>query len=91
MVVHNNYNVFIIDTKVTQKGATLWRGEYIEHRERLSRKKRMELQDEDEVYSKQQLDKDVVNPNQIRTIIRTFKEHLPEIFPDRHLGISNQI
>ena len=81
--VNVGYNVFIIDTKVTQKGATLWKGEYIEHRERLSRKKRMEMQDEDENYSSRQLDKDVVNPNQIRTIIRTFREHLPEIFPDR--------
>ena len=82
--VNVGYDVFIIDTKVTQQGATLWKGEYIEHRERLSRKKRMELQDEDENYSKQQLDKDVVNPNQIRTIIRSFKDHLPEIFPDRY-------
>lgn len=82
--VNVGYEVFIIDTKVTQQGATLWKGEYIEHRERLSRKKRMELQDEDEVYSKQQLDKDVVNPNQIRTIVRTFKEHLPTIFKDRY-------
>jgi type I restriction enzyme R subunit len=30
------------------------------------------------------LDKDVVNPNQIRTIIRTFKEHLPSIFKERY-------
>lgn len=82
--VNVGYEVFIIDTKVTQQGATLWKGEYIEHRERLSRKKRMELQDEDENYSKQQLDKEVVNPNQIRTIIRTFKEHLPTIFKDRY-------
>lgn len=82
--VNVGYEVFIIDTKVTQQGGTLWKGEYIEHRERLSRKKRMELQDEDEEYSKQQLDKDVVNPNQIRTIIRTFKEYLPTIFKDRY-------
>jgi type I restriction enzyme R subunit len=81
--VNVGFDVFIIDTKVTHQGATLWKGEYIEHRERLSRKKRMELQDEDESYSKQQLDRDVVNPNQIRTIIRTFKEHLPAIFKDR--------
>lgn len=81
--VNVGYDVFIIDTKVTRQGATLWKGEYIEHRERLSRKKRMELQDEDEAYNKQQLDVDVVNPNQIRTIIRTFKEHLPVIFKDR--------
>ena len=82
--VNVGYEVFIIDTKITQQGGTLWKGEYIEHRERLSRKKRMELQDEDEAYSKQQLDKDVVNPNQIRTIIRSFKENLPTIFKDRY-------
>ncbi len=87
--VNVGYEVFIIDTKVTQQGATLWKGEYIEHRERLSRKKRMELQDEDENYSKQQLDKDVVNPNQIRTIIRTFKEHLPSIFKERYDKYGN--
>ena len=81
--VNVGYETFIIDTKVTQQGATLWKGEYIEHRERLSRKKRMERQDDDEQYSRQQLDKDVVNPNQIRTIIRTFKENLPGIFKDR--------
>lgn len=82
--VNVGYEVFIIDTMVTMQGATLWKGEYIEHRERLSRKKRMELQDEDEDYSAKQLDNDVVNPNQIRTIIRTFKENLPEIFENRY-------
>ena len=81
--VNVGYDVYIIDTKITQQGATLWAGEYVEHRERLSRKRRLELQDEDETYSKQQLDKDIVNPNQIRTVIKTFKEHLPQMFPDR--------
>ncbi len=81
--VNVGYEVFIIDTRVTQEGAKLWKGEYVELRDRLSRKKRMELQDEDEEYSARQLDKDVVNPNQIRTIIRTFRDHLPGIFKDR--------
>lgn len=44
----------------------------------------MELQDEDETYTAQQLDNDIVNPNQIRLVIRTFKEHLPVMFPDRY-------
>ena len=87
--VNVGYNVFIIDTKITQEGGTLWKGEYIECRERLSRRKRMELQDEDESYSNQQLDKDIVNPNQIRTIIRTFKEYLPSIFEDRFDAHNN--
>jgi type I restriction enzyme R subunit len=81
--VNVGYEVFIIDTRVSMQGGTLWKGEYIEHRERLSRKKRMELQDEDEEYSSKQLDNDVVNPNQIRTIIRTFRENLPGIFKER--------
>ena len=82
--VNVGYDIFIIDTKISQQGAKIWKGEYVEHRERLTRKKRMELQDEDEVYSKQQLDKEVVNPNQIRTIIKTLREQLPLIFKDRY-------
>jgi len=81
--VNVGYDVFIIDTKITQKGSTLWEGKYIEHRDRLSRKKRLELQDEDEEYSGKQLDKDIVNPLQIRLIISTFKDKLPLMFPDR--------
>ena len=81
--VNVGYDVYIIETKVTQKGGTLWKGAYVEHRDRLTRKKSYQQQDEDEAYSAQQLDKDIVNPNQIRTIIRTFKDHLPEIFSDR--------
>lgn len=82
--VNVGYDVFLIETEISQQGATIWKGEYVELRERLSRKKRMELQDEDEAYSATQLDKDIVNPNQIRTVVRTFKDHLPEMFPDRY-------
>jgi len=87
--VNVGYDVYLIETKITQQGATLWRGEYVEHRERLSRKKRLELQDEDEAYSAQQLDKDIVNPNQIRKVIATFKAHLPVMFPDRYDKAGN--
>ncbi|NMC40031.1 MAG: DEAD/DEAH box helicase family protein [Bacteroidales bacterium] len=81
--VNVGYDIYLIETRITRQGATLWKGQYIEHRELLSRKKRYELQDEDENYTAQQLDRDIVNPNQIRTVIRTFRERLPEIFPDR--------
>ena len=82
--VNVGFNTFIIATKVTQQGGTIWKGEYIEHREKLSRKKRWELQDEDEAYTNTQLNRDVVNPNQIRLVVKSFKEHLPEMFPDRY-------
>lgn len=81
--VNVGFDVFLIETQITQQGGTIWKGEYVERREKLSRKKRWELQDENENYSASQLDKDIVNPNQIRLIIKTFKDHLPEIFPDR--------
>lgn len=81
--VNVGYDVYLIETSISKRGSTLWKGEYIEHRDKLTRKKRYELQDEDEAYTAKQLDKDVVNPNQIRTIIQTFRDHLPEMFPDR--------
>lgn len=76
-------DVYLIETEITQKGAAIWKGQYIDRREKLSRKKRWEMQDEDTVYSAKQLDDSVVNPNQIRLIIRTFRDHLPIMFPDR--------
>jgi len=82
--VNVGYDVFLIETRITKNGGTLWKGEYIERRERLSRRRRMELLDEDEDYSSKELDRNVINPSQIRTIVRTFREHLPELFPDRY-------
>ena len=55
----------------------------VERREKHSRRSRWEHQDEDEVYSAKQLDHDIVNPDQIRTVIRTFRDHLPDMFPRR--------
>ncbi len=78
------YNVFLIDTQISRGGGVVWKGEYVDHREKLTRKKRWDQIDEDVEYSAKQLDDAVVNPNQIRLIIRTFKEHLPEIFPGRY-------
>lgn len=82
--VNVGFNTYIIDTKISQQGGTIWKGEYVEHREKLSRRRRWELQDEDEAYANTQLNRDVVSPNQIRLIIKTFKERLPEMFPDRY-------
>lgn len=81
--VNVGYDVFLIETAVTKQGSTLQKGNYVERRERLTRKKRIALQDEDETYSAKQLDKDIVNPNQIATVIRAFKDCLPQMFPDR--------
>ncbi len=79
-------DVYLIETEITAQGSKIWKGQYVDHREKLTRKKRWAQLDEDVVYSQKQLDDKVVNPSQIRTVIRTFKEHLPEMFPDRTDG-----
>lgn len=75
--------IFTIQTRITKEGETLKAKQQIEHRERATRKKRWEQQDEDETYTAKQLDKGIVNPSQILTVIQTFKNSLPGIFPNR--------
>ena len=75
--------IYTIETQVTQQGAEITATQQVERREKLTRKKRWEMQDEDEAYAATQLDRSIVNPDQIRTIISTFRKKLPEIFPGR--------
>ena len=75
--------IYLIDTRVTKQGGRLTAEQLVEKREKLSRRRRWEQQDEDEVYRGQQLDKDIVNPDQIRTVVRAFRDSLPSIFPGR--------
>ncbi len=76
-------DIYIIETDVTKNGAHIMR-QMIERRDRLSRSKRWEQLDEDINYAPTQLDRDIVNPSQIRTVIRTFKDKLyTDLFPGR--------
>ena len=75
--------IYVIETERTKQGGNLKAEQLVERREKLSRKRRWERQDDDEVYSAKQLDREIVNPDQIRTVIRTFRDKLPEIFPGR--------
>uniref|UniRef100_UPI002A7FAA1D type I restriction endonuclease subunit R n=1 Tax=Enterocloster bolteae TaxID=208479 RepID=UPI002A7FAA1D len=76
-------DIFLIETEITKNGAHLMK-QVIEHRNRLSREKRWMQMDEDVDYVPPQLDRDIVNPSQIRTVIRTFKENLfTTLFPRR--------
>jgi type I restriction enzyme R subunit len=77
------YNVFTIETQITKDGSRIAMGEQVDKRERLTRRKFWESVDEDIEYSGKQLDKDVVNPSTIRTIVRAMHDNLPAIFPDR--------
>ena len=75
--------IYVIETEITRQGAQINARQQVEKREKLTRRKRWEQQDEDEAYSATQLDRNIVNPDQIRTVIRAFRDKLPEIFPGR--------
>jgi type I restriction enzyme R subunit len=73
---------YLIETKTGTKGAQILK-QVVEKRDRLSRKKRWEQLDEDLNYKPSELDRKVVNPSQIRTVIKAFRDSLPQMFPGR--------
>ncbi|HEX2837100.1 MAG TPA: DEAD/DEAH box helicase family protein [Phycisphaerales bacterium] len=83
--VNVGYDVYRIETKVSQDGATLAGkpGYLVPRRDRATRRKRYAALDADMPYAASQLDRDVVNESQIRLVLQTFRDKLPEIFPGR--------
>jgi len=78
------YDVYNIETEISQKGSVIKAGWWIDKRDKLTHKTRWQQEDEDTEYHKNDLDKKVVNPSQIRNIIRQYKKALEtEIFPNR--------
>ncbi|MCP4146897.1 MAG: DEAD/DEAH box helicase family protein [bacterium] len=76
-------DTYTIETTITKNGAVIAAREFVDSRERLTRKKRWMQLDDEKVYTGKELDRDVVNPSQIRNVIRAFKNSLPELFPGR--------
>jgi type I restriction enzyme R subunit len=83
--VNVGYDVYRIETQVSKDGAKLAKepGIFIPHRDRRTKSKKYKELDDDLTYTANQLDRDVVNESQIRLVVRTFKDKLPEIFPGR--------
>ncbi|MDZ4856394.1 MAG: type I restriction-modification enzyme R subunit C-terminal domain-containing protein [Nitrospirota bacterium] len=82
--VNVNYDVYRIRTAITQAGSTVDAGYSVQVMNRETRAKRWERLDDEFAYDPDQLDRDVVAPDQIRTIVKAFKDKLfTEIFPGR--------
>lgn len=82
--VNVGYEVYRIKTEITEKGSKVEAGFYVDKRNKLTRKSRWEQLDDALEYTSEQLDRSVVAPDQIRTVIRTFRDKLfTEIFPGR--------
>ncbi len=81
--VNVDFDVYRIDTQITGQGATVEAGLVTKFRDRQTREVRLEKLDSDVAYDPAELDRKVVAKDQIRTIIRAFRDRLPEIFPGR--------
>ncbi|MDB9336967.1 DEAD/DEAH box helicase family protein [Nodularia spumigena] len=82
--VNVSFEVYRIRTQITEQGSTIDSGFYVDTRNRQTRAVRWQQLDEEISYGGKELDRSVVAIDQIRTVIRTFKQRLfTEIFPDR--------
>jgi type I restriction enzyme, R subunit len=82
--VNVGYDVYEIETEVTKKGAELKAKEWVDHRDRQTRKKRWAETEDDTPYTGKELDRSVVNPSQIRKVIEAMKTAVEtQVFPTR--------
>lgn len=85
--VNVGYEIYRIRTRVTEEGGKVETDEagfQVPVRDKRTRKVRYEQLDADLEYTAKELDRSVVNPNQIRTVLQTYKERVfTELFPGR--------
>jgi type I restriction enzyme R subunit len=84
--VNCGYDVYKVRTQITAQGSKVEAGPgvMLGYRDRQTRKTRWEAPDEDVSYDSGDLDRNVVAIDQIRLIVRTFRDRvLKETFPDR--------
>lgn len=82
--VNVGYDVYEIETEITKKGAELKAKEWVDHRDRQTRRKRWAETEDDTPYTGKELDRSVVNQSQIRKVIQAMKTAVEtEIFPSR--------
>jgi type I restriction enzyme R subunit len=82
--VNVGYDVYEIETDISNVGAKLSAKEWVDHRDKLTRKKRWDQTEDDTDYTRKELDRSVVNASQIRCVIEAMKEAVEtKIFPNR--------
>lgn len=82
--INVDFDVYEIRTKISKQGSKISKGETILKRDRRTRKKKWETTEDEIAYDESKLDRAVVAKDQIRTIIRTFRDKVKtEIFPGR--------
>lgn len=82
--VNVDYEVLRIRTKITEQGGVITHDFPVLQRDKKTRRETYGQIDDDIAYTPSQLDRSVMAPNQIRTIIQCYKDTLwTELFPNR--------
>lgn len=83
--VNVGFEIFRIRTEIGERGSTVKAGYDLPVRDKRTRAERYETLSEDFAYTPDQIDRTVLVPNQIRTVLETFRDTLfTELFPGRH-------
>lgn len=83
--VNVGFEIFRIRTEIGERGATVKAGYELPVRDKRTRAQRYETLTEDFAYTPDQIDRTVLVPNQIRTVLETYRDTLfTELFPGRH-------
>jgi type I restriction enzyme R subunit len=82
--VNVGYEVFRIRTRIGEQGSRVDKGYTIPIRDKRTRAQRYETLADDLIYTARELDRSVVAPNQIRTVLETYRDTVfTELFPGR--------
>ncbi|MBL8387969.1 MAG: DEAD/DEAH box helicase family protein [Hydrogenophaga sp.] len=82
--VNVNYDVYRIQTEVTEQGARVDKGYWLETQDKATRRKTAWQLDDDFEYRPEELDRAVQTPDQIRTVVRTLRDRWQaDLFPQR--------
>jgi type I restriction enzyme, R subunit len=82
--VNVDYTTYRIETEVSQGGASVGAGEWVKVRSKVSREQAYKQLEDDLTYDQAKLDRAVVSDDQIRTVVKTFRDKVQtEIFPGR--------
>ena len=81
--VNVDYEIMRIRTEVTERGGTIPADTPVRIVDRRTRRERYETLDTALDYTGDQIGRSVMNPSQIRTAIRAFRDHWREYFPHR--------
>jgi type I restriction enzyme R subunit len=89
--VNVGYDVYSIRTRATEEGDVLEAGYTVGKRDKLTREEKWEQLDDTMDYRPTQLDRDVVKPDQIRTVMESFRDNLDNMFPRRDQAVPKTL